>query len=460
MSSTTIACAFSGGSMVGTLCPLPGSRRVVLSPTGLSNGRDHISRRANVASRATAYPDSLPLFPEPPSIPSDDGEAVRRMALGDVSRRFFGNGYVTISPYDAPQSVHRASTHLDPTAYPEKYDTDARADIATMLGVADEHILVTAGGTAGIGSIFRSLVRPGDDVVMEQPNYTPYYNEADLAQARVVAVPLSMDLSGNYCTDIRAMIAAITPRTRLVVLCDPHNPVGATIPNDQRRYLPDVYAAAKCVGAKVLIDQAFYEYAGSHDVMSDEYALQHASPQELRLHEAAARYPQESCLDGTAEWRRAPDTVIVLRTGSKGLSCAGFRIGWLLGAKETIDIVKPHVAAYSVTTYAVKALCASLKEVYHIRAIVDWNRRNRRCLQHAMRDLGFETPHSDSSCIVMKVPDGRVEPFLAALQERGVLARDATEYRMPGYLRFAIGTSAETEHAIRALTDLAAREPR
>ena len=187
---------------------------------------------------------------------------------------------VVLAISDAAEDVNR---------YPDMYATELVGAIAASLGVAPENIVAGCGSVAVLGHVLTAVCQPGDEVVVPWRSFEAYPIAVTLAGARGVHVPVGDD--GRL--DLEAMAAAVTPRTRVVLVCTPNNPTGPAVHADELA----TFLAAVPKDVLVVLDEAYVEFV---------------------------RDPQAP--DGLAVFAEHPN-VVLLRTFSKAFGLAGLRVG-------------------------------------------------------------------------------------------------------------------------------------
>src|SRR5205823_363917 len=129
------------------------------------------------------------------------------------------------------------------------------------------NVLLGAGSTELIDAVFRTFVGPGDEVVVPSPSWPVYRARLDALEARVVDVPLR-DNGNSFVYDVAQIAAAVTPRTKLVVVCTPNNPTGNALELDELRAL-----AAQC--PMLLVDGAYADFDETVDATALAHELEH-----------------------------------------------------------------------------------------------------------------------------------------------------------------------------------------
>jgi histidinol-phosphate aminotransferase len=286
-----------------------------------------------------------------------------------------------------------------------------RVALARRHGVEADQVLVTAGSTEVIDATLRTFLRAGDEVVTPDPYWPVCRRRLQALEAKVVAVPLEAgDTSWQY--DIDRLIGAITPVTKLVVICTPNNPTGNAMEMSDVRRIAEL-------GVPLLIDAAYTDFDPGVDLM----ALVH-------------------------EYER----VVVTRTFSKAYCLAGLRVGYAVGSAEVLDYVDrflvPGSAVSSASLHA--ALAALQDEDYHEYQVNRIVREVARMVP-ALRDLGFRTWDSKGNFVSLDGSgypgggDGLVDTLLA----HGVVVRPFGDI-----VRISMGTTAENDALLTAMKRL------
>jgi histidinol-phosphate aminotransferase len=288
----------------------------------------------------------------------------------------------------------------DANLYPP-LDPPLRAEIATRHGVDVGRVLLGAGSTELIDALLRAFVAAGDDVVLPTPSWPVLRARLAALDANLVDVPLS-DNGFSFHYDADALIAALTPRTKLLVVCTPNNPTGNAMSLDELR---------RCAKAAplVLVDAAYADF----DLEDD------ASP-------LAAEY----------------ENVVVARTFSKGYALAGLRVGYVLGSPRVLDYVaRLVVPGSSASSASLAAASAAFGDRAYVEEQIANVREERERLIAELRARGLKAFDSRANFVAV---DG-LSP--EELLERGVVIR-----RMDARLaRITVGTRDENDAVLRAI---------
>ena len=300
-----------------------------------------------------------------------------------------------------------ARVHL----YPDGGSTELRAALGRRLGVGTDWLIVGNGADELLGLLARAAFDPGDDVVIPEPAFEPYGTEATLAGATVVRSPLD-----GYETDLDDMLRRVTPRTKAVFICTPHNPASTIVPG--RR----IEAFLEALGGDpplCIIDEAYRDFCDDPETV-----------------------------DGV-ELARRHRTVISLRTFSKIAGLAGLRVGYAIARPECVEMLNRVRAPYNVNRLAQVAAVAALEDEAHLaetRAVI---LAERPRLRAALAKRGAPSPPSQANFLLVKV--GERAPLLrAALFKSGIAVRDGAGVGFPGHLRISIGSRHHNDRLIAA----------
>jgi histidinol-phosphate aminotransferase len=278
--------------------------------------------------------------------------------------------------------------------------------LAARHGVPPEAILVGNGGDALIANLCSAYLDAGDEAVMAAPSFVSYAIDALRVGGRPVEVPVRAD----GCLDLPAMAAAVTDRTRIAFVCNPNNPTGGQLPDeDVRRFLDEVPA-----DVLIVIDEAYVEYVDDRADAGDPIALDRPN-------------------------------VCRLRTFSKLYGLAGLRVGYLVGPPASIMPVRRMRNWFDVSDAAHVAATVSLGQPDEVARRRAANAEGRRELEGILRAHGLEPLPSAASFLLAPVDDPA--PLAARLAERGVLTRVVGA----GHLRIAVGDADDRAQLAAAL---------
>ncbi|HET7568276.1 MAG TPA: histidinol-phosphate transaminase [Gaiellaceae bacterium] len=257
-------------------------------------------------------------------------------------------------------------------------------ELAASLGLPEERLLVTPGTDAALRAVHVAFVRPGDAVVRLDPTYAmiPVYGRMFSAED----VPVRWDAPAE------ALLEAVRPGVRLVVLANPNQPTGSLVPADA---VAELKARCEDVGALLVLDEAYVDFSG-------ETGIGHVAEGE---------------------------NVLVLRTFSKGAGFAGLRIGFAAGGPETMRALYKVRSAGETNQLAIEAARLAVARPELVSDYVASVAEGRALLEARARELGLEPVPGHANFLLLLLPEGRDPAALvAALRERGYLVRGAYPY--------------------------------
>jgi histidinol-phosphate aminotransferase len=358
-------------------------------------------------------PDRLPrraLRDLPPYVPgTSSAEVQRRYGIAEPVKLSQNENPLGTSPR-ALAAVRALETFSD---YMEEDHFALRGRLAQRYGLEIDRVICGHGSNELIALAFSAFVDAGDDVVIAQPTFSLYKKDAGIAGARAIEVPL---VEGVH--DLAAMLAAVTPRTKLVIICDPNNPTGTHV---ERAALLE-FARALPPEVLLVVDQAYVEYGG---------------PDVCDAVEILAERPR----------------TLVLRTSSKIYGLAAIRFGYGYSSPEILAWMNSVRVPFNVARPAAAAMLAALDDDEFILRSRRTNEAGKAFLAAAFARLGLHAFPTSANFIAVGVP---VEADLAyrALLARGIIVRSGDGLRMPGYLRVTVGTPEQNEAFVNVLEDL------
>lgn len=343
----------------------------------------------------------------PPYVPG------RRPVGGETRRQArLASNEVPWPPQAAIVDAMKAALE-DANRYPDMQYTGLREAIAAHAGQSSDRVAVANGSTALLRDIVGVLVEAGSEVIFAEPSF-PYYRTAAIAGSAVpIAVPLL-----SHAHDLDAMHGAITPRTRVVIICNPNNPTGTAYANAELgeflARVPDNIA--------VILDEAYAEF--TKDVNGLELMDEHPN-------------------------------VIVVRTLSKAHGLAGLRIGYAIGDDEVMSYVSRLGVPFRIDGVAVAGALAALQP----EQVAESGRRvasivaERARLTAALRSRGWDVVESAANFVFLPLGESTAS-VAKECEANGVLVRP-----IGGGIRVTVGSPQDTEHLLGALPVLAG-EPR
>ncbi|MEK6532342.1 MAG: histidinol-phosphate transaminase [Nitrospirota bacterium] len=348
------------------------------------------------------HPDIASLSPYVPGKPIE--ELQRELGLARVIKLASNENPLGPSPkalaalVGGHDSLHR---------YPDGGAYRLRQALADRWKVSLDHIILGNGSDEVLGLLARTFLAPGDEAVMADQTFVIYKMEVTAAHGKAVIVPLI-----NWTHDLDGMAKAITPKTRLVFLCNPNNPTGTMVAADAvARFMAQVPE-----NVIVVFDEAYLEYVRD------------------------PHFPDS--LQYVTQGRNA----IVLRTFSKIYGLAGLRIGYGITTPEITNCLNRVRPPFNANTLAQRAALAALGDDEHVAKSRAVNAAGMQQLESGLRALGFTAIPSQANFVYFDVKrDGRA--LFDALLREGVIVRHI-EGTM---LRVTIGQPDENDAFLASL---------
>jgi histidinol-phosphate aminotransferase len=351
------------------------------------------------------------LRPYQPGKPID--ELARELGLNEADIVKLASNENPLGP--SPKALDAIRNELaDLTRYPDGAGFELKKALCEALDIRPEQITLGNGSSDILDFITRVFVNDGDEIVVSQHAFAIYGLVAKMVGANTIEVPAK-----NFGHDLEAMASAFTEKTRIVFITNPNNPTGTWLTkNELVRFMDQVPQRVL-----VLLDEAYFEYV-------DEAGY----PNGLRLLD---QYPN----------------LVVTRTFSKAYGLASLRVGYGVSSPEIADLLNRVRPPFNVDSFALAAAKATLTDTDYVSRSVAENNAGMKRLVEAFDALNLSHIPSVGNFVCFKVPTGvNAMDVYQGLLQRGVIVRPVANYEMPEYLRVSIGTSAENEVFVAALT--------
>jgi histidinol-phosphate aminotransferase len=310
----------------------------------------------------------------------------------------------------SPLALEAMGRHLaDIHRYPDGAAYRLRERLSQTTGASMDEIIHGSGSSEIIDLLIRTFTTPEDHIVFGEPAFVMYRLTSVAHGTPFTAVPLR-----DQTHDLEAMAAAVTPRTKLMLVANPNNPTGTYVGRERMerllRTLPEQVIVA--------VDEAYVEYADAPD------------------------FP--NCL----ELRNLRERLVVMRTFSKAYGLAALRVGYGVAPSYLVNYMNRLRPPFNVSTLGQVAACAALDDHAHVERSRTLNNAERARLTTELSAMGLEVVPSQANFVYvdMKRP---ARPLYDALLRRGVIVRPFAS--LPTGLRITVGTVAEND---RFLTEL------
>lgn len=342
---------------MGMARPVP---MLVFTPVALAPRRSRAHTKAMSHSEEST---SIPVRPVFDTLPSYAAGKPPAPVEGLTRYKLSSNE----NPLGPVPEVARVLAEFDAVhRYPDPLSTALRTALAGQLGVDAEDIVTGAGSLGALNQILKTFAGVNADGVQDEVIYAWRSFEAypiliGIMGARSVQVP---NLP-NGAHDLDAMAAAVTDRTRLILVCTPNNPTGPAVTESQIRF----FLAKVPATVPVVIDEAYFEFCAASSIPEGE----------------------EPPLNGLDIYRDYPN-VIILRTFSKAQGLAGLRVGYSISHPQITRHLRVAATPFAVSTLAERAAVASIEHQEAVMERVSHIVAERERVTARLRELGYEFP--------------------------------------------------------------------
>ncbi len=288
--------------------------------------------------------------------------------------------------------------------------------LSAVTGFKPEEIIVGNGSDEILVMLAAAFLNPGDEIVMAEPSFSEYDFASMMMDAKAVKVPLK-----NFTHDLKAMARAVTPRTKIIFVCNPNNPTGTIVAREE----VEAWLQALPENILVVFDEAYYEYVDND------------------------RYPQ------SLEYVRQGKNVVVLRTFSKIYGLAGLRVGYGIAHREIVAAMNRVRQPFNVNNLAQKAALAALDDQEFVAKSKESVSEGKKYLYEALEEMGlFYVPTEANFIFIDTGMDcGKLFPRLL---QKGIIIRTGDIFNYPTFIRLTVGTMRDNERFITALKEVLA----
>ncbi|HEY1743596.1 MAG TPA: histidinol-phosphate transaminase [Granulicella sp.] len=294
------------------------------------------------------------------------------------------------------------------TIYPERQPVERI--VATHFGLDVDQVLLTNGVDEAIHLMACAFLDEGDEALICTPTFFMY----DVSISMMTSGLRKVQTDDTLTFPFERFLAAITPKTKLIIVASPNNPTGATV---SREHLLAIAAAAP--QAVLMVDEAYFHFHGE-TTLSDVGSV---------------------------------PNLIVARTFSKAYGLANLRIGMVVGDARLIGFLRKVSSPYNVNGVALAVLPEALADEDYLNWYILQVHQGRERVFTALEELGVRTWPSASNFVLMDIGPKHKE-FVAAMRKRGVLLRDrSTDPGCEGYVRITIGVEDHVTRGIAALRE-------
>lgn len=295
--------------------------------------------------------------------------------------------------------------------YPDQKALLLRDALAKKLEIEAENIIIGNGSDELLQIAAATYLKPGEEVILSTNTFNVYEFVARLFDGKPVFVPLN-----NFEQDLDAMARAISPKTKMIFICNPHNPTGTYLSASKLMLFLDKVPD----NILVMLDEAYSEFA------------------------EAADFPQ------SVDLIKSGKNILVLRTFSKYYGLAGLRVGYGLANKDLIHSLFRTKLPFNVGRLAQVGALAALTDKDFLAKTYQNNSAGKKDLYAGLDKLGLKYKKTEANFIFIHLPRSADEVFLA-LMKAGVIIRPLTSFALPAAIRVSIGTPEQNKKFMQAV---------
>ncbi|MBI1204161.1 MAG: histidinol-phosphate transaminase [Rhodopseudomonas sp.] len=301
--------------------------------------------------------------------------------------------------------------------YPDGAATDLREAIGKAYGLDPARIVCGAGSDDLINLVARGYLADGDEAIYTTHGFLMYPIAILGAGAKPVVAA-----EKNFTADVDAILACVTPKTKMVFIANPNNPTGTYLPFDEIKRLH----AGLPPSVLLVLDAAYAEYVRRND------------------YEAGIE------LVATSE------NVMMLRTFSKIHGLAALRLGWIYAPAHIVDALNRIRGPFNVNAPASAAGIAAMRDMAHVETSANFNAKWLPWLTEELTKLGLTVTPSVANFLLIHFPEtpGKTAAEADAfLTKRGLVMRRVAAYHLPNALRMSVGSEEANHLVIAALKE-------
>jgi histidinol-phosphate aminotransferase len=359
-------------------------------------------------------------------------EVKRELGLENVLQLSLNENMLGTSPLAKKAMVKEIEekSHL----YPESLSPMLVARLAQIHQLDPDQFFVNNGMDGVLSMIAAAFIEVGDEVVTSQYSFFSYQHSTARMGGKIVLVPQTPDRR----FDVDGIIAALTPKTKIVFLCNPNNPSGTIISRDEFDRLltavsknardnsgtgsPGGTSGADQGNTLLVSDEAYYDFV-------DDPA-----------------YPQ------TLPYLKDHPNLIITRTFSKVTGLAGMRVGYAMAHQDVIKILRKVMEPFAVNRVAQAGALASLDDHEFLRASIQFVKEGREQVYQGLLKMGFKAIPSQGNFVFVDI-ETPAAPICEAMLRQGVIIRPLGPQGMPTCLRITVGTPDQNTRMLNALTN-------
>ena len=348
-------------------------------------------------------------------LPSRPDDVLRRMYDCSELHRL-NNNENALGPSPQALAAIQAFEPIQSAIYPSGDAWHLRQQLALKFNHPADCFLVGNGANEVIAFVIKAFCQAGDNIVTADKTFAVYEWVAEFSGYEARLIPLTID----YRFDEAAMLKAVNERTKILFVCNPNNPTGTYWNTEQLRHFLDQVNGRQIV----VLDEAYSEFVEASDFPNGMELLR--------------EYPN----------------LVVFRTFSKMFALAALRIGFLVGSKEVVDVIRRTCVVYSVNALAQQAAQGALADAeQHIRRTRCMVREARSFLHGELTRLKLPHTMGEGNYMMIRLPMSDTLAY-RKLMVQGMMVRTMTGFRFPNHIRVTLGTLPVMEKLAEALKNI------
>ncbi|MFH1328767.1 MAG: histidinol-phosphate transaminase [Candidatus Bathyarchaeota archaeon] len=296
--------------------------------------------------------------------------------------------------------------------YPETSYFKLRSSLSKYTGAKPSQIIVTTGADEALDIIAKTFIDSGTGSLVSAPTYTMFRVVVEVMGGKSMSVLRKDDLTD----DVDSILKAVNDKTRVIFLCSPNNPTGNLT---QRNAILRILQETKCT---IVVDEAYVEFCG------------------------------ETAMDLINKYQN----LIVLRTFSKAFGLAGARVGYILAAEKTVELLNIMRPPNSLSVISLALAISALRNINHMKKNVGLIVNERERLSQIIKELsGIHMYPSSANFYLLKFLKLKSSYVYSKLLKQGIVSRDVGDQpKLENCLRFTVRTSKENDKLLEVLSKL------
>ncbi|MCM8818403.1 MAG: histidinol-phosphate transaminase [Candidatus Omnitrophica bacterium] len=299
--------------------------------------------------------------------------------------------------------------------YPDGSGYYLKKALSEFLKVKEDEIIIGSGSSEVISLTIESFVKPGEEVIYPFPSFIIYR----ILVLKVGGIPIEIPLENDFSYNLDKFLEKITPKTKVIILCNPNNPTGTIVYKEQlKKFLEKIPD-----NIIVISDEAYFEYVETSDF-------------------------------GTCFPYYKDKNIVITRSFSKIYGLASLRIGYGIGRSEILNYMERIRPPFNTTELAQIAAITALKDQDFVKHSIEVNKEGKRFLYENFEKLGIEYTPTEANFILCKFKQDATG-IIKELERKGIIIRGMKSFNLSNqYVRITIGTEQENKLLIEELSKL------